>query len=511
VDFGLWNCPDKDMFKRLFIANRGEIAVRIIRACRDLGISPVVAYSEADRDSLHVRLADHAVHIGEAPARDSYLSLERIIEAARFAQAEALHPGYGFLAENEALARACEKSGVVFVGPSAQALRIMGSKLESRAAAIRAGVSPVPGSQESLDSVRHAERQAGEIGYPVMLKASGGGGGKGLRLVHSARELASALGLARREAEAAFGDSSIYMEKYLSRARHIEVQVLGDRNGNLIHLGERECSIQRRHQKVLEECPSPMVDEAMRQELGESALALARAVGYHSAGTVEFLVDASSSKHPPPCYFLEMNTRLQVEHPITEMVTGVDLVCEQIRVAAGEPLSLTQADVRLSGWAIEARIYAEDPDHNFFPSPGRISSLVEPSGPGIRIDSGVYAGFTIPVEYDPLVSKLIARGKDREEAIARLNRALSEYRVSGVKTTIPFFQKLLQLPEYLRGDLHTGLIDAHREQLRSELPEEALMVPVAAAALFEQMEPAAALVQAPQPTRSWWKTYGRFR
>jgi acetyl-CoA carboxylase, biotin carboxylase subunit len=496
------------VFKRLFIANRGEIAVRIIRACRDLGISPIVAYSEADRSSLHVRLADQAVYIGEAPARDSYLSIDKIINAALTSKAEALHPGYGFLAENEAFARACEESGVAFVGPSAQAIRIMGSKLESRAAAMRAGVSPVPGTLEALESVEQARQRAGEIGYPVMLKASGGGGGKGMRLVHSPEELSSAWELTRRESEASFGDSSLYMEKYLTRARHIEVQVLGDKKGNLIHLGERECSIQRRHQKVLEECPSPLVDEAFRQELGRAALALARAIGYYSAGTLEFLVDASSREYPPPYYFLEMNTRLQVEHPVTEMVTGIDLVCEQIRVAAGEPLRFTQAEIRFDGWAIESRVYAEDPDHNFLPSPGKISTLLEPSGPGIRIDSGVYAGFTIPVEYDPLVSKLIACGKDRDEAIARLRRALSEYRISGVKTTIPFFQTLLLLPEYLRGDLHTGLIEEHREGLR---PRESAIVPVVAAALSRLAEPASAPPEAPKPVRSWWKTYGRFR
>jgi acetyl-CoA carboxylase, biotin carboxylase subunit len=502
---------NKHVFKRLFIANRGEIAVRIIRACRDLGISPIVAYSEADRSSLHVRLADHAVLIGEAPATESYLSVAKIIAAARSFEAEALHPGYGFLAENESLARACEQAGLIFIGPSPEAMRIMGSKLESRAAAMRAGVAPVPGTLDALESVRQVRERADEIGYPVMLKASGGGGGKGMRLVHSPEEVSSAFELARREAEASFGDSSLYMEKYLTRARHIEVQVLGDRKGNLVHLGERECSIQRRHQKVLEECPSPMVSEAFRQELGAAALALATAVDYSSAGTVEFLLDASSPKQPPPYYFLEMNTRLQVEHPITEVVTGLDLVCEQIRVAAGESLGYSQADVRLRGWAIECRVYAEDPDNNFFPSPGTISSLLEPSGPGIRIDSGVYAGFTIPVDYDPLVSKLVAHGESRNHAIARMRRALAEYRIGGVKTTIPFFQRLLQLPEYLQGELHTGLVEAHREQLKTEFSPVEQQIPVVAAALTHLIDHAAALPETAKPARSWWKTYGRFR
>ncbi len=447
------------MFQKVLIANRGEIAVRIIRACRELGIATVAVYSEVDRKALHVLRADEAYPIGPAPAAESYLRIDRIVETARRSGAEAIHPGYGFLAENPALARACEESGIALIGPGAASMELMGSKTRARRAMIAAGVPVVPGVESGVETAEQAAALAAQFGYPVMVKAAAGGGGKGLRLVRSAAELPAAFRDARSEALNAFGDSEVYLEKYLERPRHIEIQVLGDRHGNLVYLGERECSIQRRHQKVVEECPSPLVDEPMRQRMGEAAVRAARAAGYWNAGTVEFLVDRDRN-----FYFLEMNTRLQVEHPITEMVTGLDLVKLQLAVAAGEPLPFSQESAcgGRGGWrgaAIECRIYAEDPDNQFFPSPGAIAALVAPGGPGVRDDSGVYQGWTVPVEYDPLISKLVTWGRDRREAIERMRRALDEYFIAGIKTTIPFFRRLLENPEFLAGDLDTGLLD----------------------------------------------------
>jgi len=450
------------MFRKVLIANRGEIAVRIIRACRELGIATVAVYSEADRRALHVLRADEAYPIGPAPATESYLRMDRLLEVARRSGAEAIHPGYGFLAENPELARACEESGIVLVGPSALAMELMGSKTRSRQAMKAAGIPVVPGTEAGVGTMEQAAALAAEFGYPVMVKAAAGGGGKGLRLVRDASELPAAFRDARSEALNAFGDSEVYIEKYLERPRHVEIQVFGDRHGNLVYLGERECSIQRRHQKLVEECPSPLVDEAMRRRMGEAAVRAARAAGYWNAGTVEFLVDtAGRARH---FYFLEMNTRLQVEHPVTEMVTGLDLVKLQLAVAAGEPLPFTQESAcgGLAGWrgaALECRIYAEDPDNNFFPSPGAITALSEPGGAGVRVDSGVYPGWTVPVEYDPLISKLITWGRDRSEAIGRMRRALDEYFIAGIKTTIPFFKRLMDDSEFLAGDLDTGLLD----------------------------------------------------
>ena len=494
------------MFKKILVANRGEIAVRVIRACRDLGISPVAVYSEADRESLSVTLSDEAYCLGEAPASKSYLDIDKIISAAREADAEAIHPGYGFLAENDDLVRACENNDLVFIGPSAVSMSTMGDKLASRAAVKRAGVPVVPGSDGALQSLDEAVEQAGRIGYPLMLKASAGGGGKGLRLVHSQEDLQEVYETTRGEAESSFKDPTLFFEKYIERPRHIEIQVLGDLKGNLIHLGERECSIQRRHQKVVEECPSPLVGEGFRQRLGGAAIAVARAVDYYNAGTVEFLVDAGVESDSPPFYFLEMNTRLQVEHPVTEMVTGIDLVREQILIAAGQRLQYSQPDVQWQGWALECRIYAEDPRNNFFPSPGTLTTLFEPSGPGIRNDSGVCAGSTIPVHYDPLISKLIAHGRDRSEAIARMRRALKEYKVSGVRTTIPFFDALLSHPEFVKGNLHTHFIEEHG-LIRSSPATEQL--PVVASALHYYLEKSS---RAPgkRAKRSAWKEYGRF-
>ena len=472
------------MFKRVLIANRGEIAVRIIRACRDLGISPIAVYSEPDRDALHVQLADAAYPVGPGPSSESYLVVDRMIQAALRSRCNAVHPGYGFLAENHDFARACDDAGLAFIGPSPHSMELMGDKIASRRTVQEAGVAVVPGTEQAVTSPEAAAQVAEEIGYPIMVKASAGGGGKGLRLVHDESSLLSTLSAARGEAEAAFGDSTVYIEKYLQKPRHIEVQVLGDRHGHLIHLGERECSIQRRHQKLVEECPAPNLDDDFRERLAEAALAVARAVDYYNAGTVEFLVEAGPDGQPDSFYFLEMNTRLQVEHPVTELVTGVDLVKEQIRIAAGEALGFKQQDIEFRGAALECRIYAEDPLNHFFPSPGPVSTLFEPSGPGIRNDSGVCAGFQIPVHYDPLISKLTAHGRNRREAIQRMARALREYVVWEVQTTIPFFEVLLDHPEFLRGRLHTHFIEEYQvvESLVQDL-SQAAHVPLVAAAL----------------------------
>jgi acetyl-CoA carboxylase, biotin carboxylase subunit len=442
------------VFRKVLIANRGEIAVRVMRACREMDIRTVAVYSDVDRTSLHVRYADEAFHIGAAPSTESYLRIDRILDAARHSGAEAIHPGYGFLAENPRFARACQEAGIVFIGPSPEAMELMGSKTASRRAARQAKLPVVPGTDRDLENLDEVSRFAQEIGFPVMLKASAGGGGKGLRLVASASELPSAWRTARSEAQNAFNDSSVYLEKYIELPRHIEIQVLGDHHGNTIHLGERECSLQRRHQKVMEESPSPLVDSEMRRAMGETAVRIAQLARYTNAGTVEFLVDQERR-----FYFLEMNTRLQVEHPITELVTGVDLVHEQLRIAAGEPLRLKQEDVRPQGWAMECRIYAEDPANNFFPSPGLITHLRPPMGPGVRVDSGSYPGWRVPLEYDPLLAKLIVRGETRPRAIARLERALSEYEVDGIKTNIPFFQSVISHRDFVDGRLDTGFID----------------------------------------------------
>ena len=448
------------MFKRLLIANRGEIAVRVMRACRELNISPVAVYSEADSQALHVRVADRAVCIGPPPSAQSYLNIAAIIAAAKETQAEAIHPGYGFLAENADFARAVAEAGLVFIGPPANAMDIMGSKTSARRAAVDAGVPVVPGTIEALNSFEEASETATRYGYPVMLKAAAGGGGKGMRLVATPKELRSAFDNARSEAESAFGDSSLYLEKAIERPRHIEIQVFADTHGNVVHLGERECSIQRRHQKVIEECPSPLNDKRLRLQMGEAAVKLARAVEYVGAGTVEFLVSATTNDF----YFLEMNTRLQVEHPVTELVTGIDLVREQITVAAGERLSFTQDDISWRGHAIECRVYAEDPENNFFPSPGRITYLRTPAGPGIRDDSGVTQGTEVSIHYDPMISKLAAWGQNRQEAIDRLRRALTEYQVVGIKTTLPFFREIVEDPEFIEGNLDTGFIPRFNER-----------------------------------------------
>ena len=438
------------------VANRGEIAVRIIRCLREMDIGSVAIFSEADRTALHVQMADEALCVGPPPSSESYLSGERIIEAAQRTGAEAIHPGYGFLSENAEFAKRCANAGVKFIGPAWQAIEQMGSKTAARRIAIAVGAPVVPGTEQGIRDYEEAQRSASIIGYPVLLKAAAGGGGKGMRRVDSENELAAAMRDASSEAERSFGSGEVYLEKLIEKPRHIEVQVLGDEHGNLIHLGERECSIQRRHQKVIEECPSPLVlaNPGLREKIGGAAVRIARAVHYANAGTLEFLADQSGK-----FYFLEMNTRLQVEHPVTEWVTGIDLVRWQIHIAAGEKLTLHQEDIRWRGSAFECRVYAEDPNNNFFPCPGTISNYVEPAGPGVRVDGGVYDGWTVPIEYDPLLAKLSVWDESRAAAIERMRRAVSEYCVLGITTNLRLFQEVFADPDFKDGKLQTGFLD----------------------------------------------------
>ena len=452
-------------FSKVLIANRGEIAVRVIRACRELGIKTVAVFSEADRESLHVLLANEAVPIGPPPASESYLVIDKLIAAARATGADAVHPGYGFLAENASFAQACLDAKLTFIGPPPAAIRAMGDKMAARRVAIKMGVPVVPGTEQPVSDDAEAARVAEGVGYPVMLKAAMGGGGKGMRLVRTPGELTGALRAARAEASAAFGDASVYVEHYVEEPRHIEIQVLADAHGGVVYLGERECSIQRRHQKLVEESPSPFVTPEMRRRMGEAACRVAASVGYVNAGTVEFLVDRERN-----FYFLEMNTRLQVEHPVTELVTGRDLVKDQLRIAAGEKLGFGQDDVALRGWAIECRVNAEDPFASFIPSPGKVVGLRAPGGPWVRDDTGVYAGCTIPRFYDTLMAKLIVWGPDRDAAIARMTRALGEYTVAGVQTTIPILQRIIAHPDFVAGRLSTGFME---RLLAADKPEAA--------------------------------------
>jgi acetyl-CoA carboxylase biotin carboxylase subunit len=487
------------LFRKVLIANRGEIAVRIIRALREMNIASVAVFSEADRRSLHVQMADEAIFIGPAPSAESYLVKEKMLAAAKQVGAEAIHPGYGFLSENPEFAKACGAAKLKFIGPSWQAIEQMGSKTSARRVAIAAGAPVVPGTEKGLRDAQAARQIAAELGYPVLLKAAAGGGGKGMRRVDRESELAAAMDSASSEAERAFGSGEVYLEKLIERPRHIEVQVLGDEHGHLIHLGERECSIQRRHQKVVEECPSPLViaNPELRAQMGEAALRIARAVNYSNAGTLEFLADQSGR-----FYFLEMNTRLQVEHPVTECVTGVDLVRWQIRIAAGERLTLGQEDIRWNGSAIECRVYAEDPENNFFPSAGRLAHYTEPSGPGVRVDGGVYPGWTVPLEYDPLLAKLTVWGDTREAAIDRMRRAVAEYRVLGIKTNLGLFAQLLKDDAWLAGDLDTNFLDRFMRQFNvGKATPDSTFSSILAAAQAATHQPAAARVS--QPASQW--------
>ena len=507
------------MFQKILIANRGEIALRIQRACRELEIATVAVYSDADRAALHVLEADEAYRLGPAPATESYLRGDLILDIARRTGADAIHPGYGFLSENASFAEACEQTTVKFIGPPSQAMRLLGSKTSARQVADSAAMPRTPGSTKGLASIEEAWAVADDIGYPVMLKAAAGGGGKGMRAVTRKEGLASAFEAARSEAERAFGSNEVYLEKLIERPRHIEIQLLADEHGNCVYLGERECSVQRRHQKVIEEAPSAVVGPELRRRMGEAAVRLAKSAGYTNAGTVEFLVDDDQN-----FYFLEVNTRLQVEHPVTELVTGLDLVHLQIRVAQGEPLPFAQEDVHLRGHAIECRIYAEDPDNGFFPSPGRITRLLQPGGPGIREDSGIYEGWVVPMDYDPMLSKLIAYAPTRELAIARLLRAIDEYVIGGIRSNLGLFRRILADADFRSAKIDTNYLDRLLSGVPSAQGAPAMLAEPAAgqgdrlelseiaaiaAALFEQLRGASAPAIVTEAPASAWKTAAR--
>lgn len=500
------------MFNKILIANRGEIAIRVIRACNEMGISTVAVYSEADRAALHVRVADEAYCIGPAPSKDSYLAMDKIIAVAKKCGADAIHPGYGFLSEKAEFAELCEREGITFIGPNPQAIRIMGNKTTSRVAVAEMGVALVPGMKENLVSEQHAREWAEKIGFPLMMKAAAGGGGKGMRLVSKAEDLAAAFRAAKSEGLNAFGDDAVYLERYVENPRHIEIQVLGDKQGNIVYFPERECSIQRRHQKVIEESPSVIVDGEMRKKMGEAALKAARSVNYDSAGTVEFIVSGKTREF----FFLEMNTRLQVEHPVTEMVTGIDLCKEMIRSAAGKPLSFQQKNIKLHGHAIECRIYAEDPDNHFLPSPGKITGLRVPGGPWVRDESGMYEELEVPIYYDPILSKLVVWGSTRERCISRAQRALAEYVVKGIKTTIPFHARVMKNKHFISGDFNTNFIDLQfqsEEAAREMLFQDIALV--AAAIQAYRRDKTRAQRQAGgspnHPEYSAWKASGRVK
>lgn len=445
------------MFKKILIANRGEIAVRIIRACRELGISTVAIYSETDKDAFHIKISDEAYCIGKTFVKDSYLNVQNILSVAIHAKVDAIHPGYGFLSENTNFAQMCEEFGIKFIGPCPEIISLMGDKSNARDTMKHAGVPTVPGTDGEIQNINEAIAIAKEIGYPVIVKASAGGGGKGMRVVNSEDELISSIETAQKEAQNYFGNPMVYLEKYLEYTRHVEIQIIGDNYGNVVHLGERDCSIQRRHQKLVEESPSPALNEDLRNAMGETAVKVAKAVKYNSVGTVEFLLNEDNN-----FYFMEMNTRIQVEHGVTEMITGIDLMKEQILVASGEKLSFTQEDVKINGCALECRINAEDPYRNFIPCPGKVENYLSPGGIGLRIDSAVYPGYVISPFYDSMVSKVIAWGRDRDEAILRMKRALNEFVIEGVKTTIPFHKKLMDNETFRKGNFNTKFLEIHK-------------------------------------------------
>jgi acetyl-CoA carboxylase biotin carboxylase subunit len=492
------------MFKKVLVANRGEIAVRILRACEERGLDTVAVYSEADRNALHVRYAGEAYLIGPPPSKESYLRIDKIVDVAKKSGADAIHPGYGFLAENDDFAQACVDAGLTFIGPTPESMRLMGDKVTARRTMMAAGVPVVPGSAQGLrDDEIHAE--AARIGYPVLVKASAGGGGKGMRVVRHSDDLESSLGMARREAMGAFGDDTVYLEKLIERPRHVEIQVLGDMHGNVIHLGERECSIQRRHQKLIEESPSVAVNDALRAQMGKVAVQAAKAANYVNAGTLEFLLDQNGN-----FYFLEMNTRLQVEHPVTEMVTGVDIVKEMIAIASGRRLRWRQEDIKPKGWAIECRITAEDPLNNFMPSGGKITTLQEPTGPGVRVESGIYEGFEISLFYDPMIAKLIVWGETRAEAILRMRRALNEYRIGGLKTSIPFHQQMMNSTQFMWGAFDTNFLQDRFSVTYTERPQMELSAAIAAVLVEHSGGQRAAVIHRPadQAGSSWKRGSG---
>ncbi len=492
---------------KILVANRGEIAVRVMRGCREMGIPTVAVYSEVDRDSLHVQMADEAILIGPPPPLESYLNIEAIIGAVRASGADAIHPGYGFLSENHLFARRCEEEGVVFIGPGSEAMKLVGDKVASRETMEKAGVPLIPGMMHKGGSPDRFAAEAEKIGYPVLVKASAGGGGKGMRVVRSREALREGIEAGMREARSAFGDESVYIEKFIEDPRHIEFQILADRHGHAVHLFERECSIQRRHQKVVEETPSPALDEDLRLRMGETALKVVRASGYTNAGTVEFLLDTNGD-----FYFLEVNARLQVEHPVTELVTGLDLVHQQIRVACGERLAFRQEDLRQRGHAIECRIYAEDPARNFMPSPGTILFMQEPGGPGVRHDCGIYSGWTVPVNYDPILSKVVTWGENREIARRRMIAALSELAILGIETTTGFLRDVLAHPEFAAGRTSTSFIERHLAGWKENGESGNLEIALAAAALFRQQDTftssraSGRSIRKPSP----WQTVGKW-
>jgi acetyl-CoA carboxylase biotin carboxylase subunit len=497
------------MFTKILIANRGEIAVRIIRACRELGIAAVAVYSEADRASLHVQAADEAVAIGPPPAAESYLDMDRIVSAVRETGAQAVHPGYGFLAENAEFARRLEREGIVFIGPNSTALELVGDKIRARQTMEMAGIPIIPGMKNGAASLFEFESEARRLGYPVMIKASAGGGGKGMRIVAFEAELGPALESGRREAKSAFGDDTVYLEKFIEEPRHVEFQVLADNRGRIVHLFERECSIQRRHQKIVEETPSQALDPALRQRMGEAARRVLQVAGYNNAGTVEFLLDKNKS-----FYFLEVNARLQVEHPVTELTSGVDLVHQQIRLAAGEPLGLEQAKLSQRGHAIECRIYAEDPANNFLPSSGKILLLREPRGPGIRLDTGVYRGWDVPVFYDPILAKLVVWAETRNMACARMINALRDYVILGVSTSIPFLRDVISHPSFRAGETTTGFVKRYFENWKENEPgPDVVALGLAAAGLadLERQQHLPRAMERAGEAASPWQTLGHWR
>lgn len=490
-------------FRKILIANRGEIAVRVIRACQEMGIATVAVFSDADDKALHVQLADEAAHIGPPPSTKSYLVIEKILEAAKLFNADAIHPGYGFLSERAGFAEACRAAGIVFIGPTPESMRLMGDKVSARKVAADAGVPVVPGSDGPISNPREALDLAGQIGYPVMLKAAAGGGGKGMRLVDSGSDLESSFKMASSEAASAFGDATIYIEKYIERPRHVEIQILADVAGNAVYLGERECSVQRRHQKLIEETPSTAVDSGLRASLGKAATSVALGCGYLNAGTVEFMLDSEGNY-----YFLEVNTRLQVEHPITEMVCGIDLVREQIKIAQGEEIQSAQDDIYPQGAAIECRIYAEDADKDFMPCPGTITHLLWPGGPGVRVDAGIYSGYEVPLHYDPLLAKVCSHGADRDQALRRMLRALREMRIGGVVTTATFLDRALNHPRFVTGNYDTHFLDECRPELAQTREYDASIVAALAAEVIDNTS-TAAIGSKGKETAGGWKTIGR--
>jgi len=493
------------MFKKILIANRGEIALRVIRACREMGIATVAVYSAVDREARHVQMSDEAVFLGPPAPLESYLNIKAIVSAAQKTGAEAIHPGYGFLAENPLFAGRCEEAGIVFIGPDSKALALVGDKVASRKTAAGIGVLIIPGMMAPGREMRDFEEAIQKIGYPALVKASGGGGGKGMHIVRSAKELQERIEASRREARSAFGDDSVYLEKYLEQPRHVEFQVLADRHGNAVHLFERECSIQRRHQKIVEETPSVAVSAELRARMGEVAVAIIRATHYTNAGTVEFLLDQDGN-----FYFLEVNARIQVEHPITEMVVGVDLVHQQIAIAAGEKLPFRQEELRQRGHAIECRIYAEDPAAGFLPSPGKILFVREPEGPGVRCDSGVYSGITVTPYYDPILSKLIVHAEDRESARRRMITALADYTIIGIQTTVEFLREVIEHPEFAAGRTHTHFIEQHFPNWTPRTGDEALLDFALIAGALAGQERAAARSSSAQKSLTPWQTVGRW-